>query len=84
MWPLYFSILFAGVDEEIIQCWIHSLEDILSTNKEAMEKAKKFDELQSQFEVMSQKFQQLKALYLMSASAKSAAYGDFNHGGYSL
>jgi len=73
-----------GLNEEIIQCWILSLEDILSTNKEAVDKAKKFDELKSQYELMSQKFQQLKTLYLMSVSSKTVTYGENNPSGYSL
>ena len=78
------SMLISGLNEEIIQCWILSLEDILSTNKEAVDKAKKFDELRSQYELMSQKFQQLKTLYLMSVSSKTVTYGENNPGGYSL
>ena len=78
------SMLISGLNEEIIQCWILSLEDILSTNKEAVDKAKKFDELRSQYELMSQKFQQLKTLYLMSVSNKTVTYGENNPSGYSL
>ena len=78
------SLLISGLNEEIIQCWILSLEDILSTNKEAVDKAKKFDELRSQFELMSQKFQQLKTLYLMSVSNKTVTYGENNPSGFSL
>ena len=77
-------MLISGLNEEIIQCWILSLEDILSTNKEAVDKAKKFDELRSQYELMSQKFQQLKTLYLMSVSNKTVTYGENNPSGYSL
>jgi len=44
------AALASGLDEEIIGCWMQSLEDILETNKEAVEKAKKYDFLKNEFE----------------------------------
>ena len=61
-----------GVDEEIVLCWIGALEEVLTTNKEAVEKARKFDELKSQFLLMNEKYSQLKKLYLMTIAQSLA------------
>ena len=58
----------AGLDEEIVKCWLSSLEDILITNEEAMTKAKKYDELQVQYEALTREFYQLKKVYLMTTN----------------
>ena len=34
----------SGLDEEIVKTWVDSLEDILATNQEAVEKAMKYEE----------------------------------------
>ena len=66
----YFPRLFSkklhsvsGLDEEIIGCWMQSLEDILETNKEAVEKAKKYDFLKNDMESLNTKISSLSQSY---------------------
>ena len=54
---------FSGLDEEIIGCWMQSLEDILETNKEAVEKAKKYDFLKNDMENLNTKISSLSKSY---------------------
>merc|ERR1719245_3021165 len=35
----------SGLDEEIVIAWVESLEDILATSKETLEKARKYDKI---------------------------------------
>ena len=53
----------SGLDEEIISCWMQSLEDILETNKEAVEKAKKYDFLKNDMENLNTKISSLSKSY---------------------
>ena len=53
----------SGLDEEIIGCWMQSLEDILETNKEAVEKAKKYDFLKNDMESLNTKISSLSQSY---------------------
>lgn len=57
------AALASGLDEEIIGCWMQSLEDILETNKEAVEKAKKYDFLKNDMENLNTKISSLSKSY---------------------
>lgn len=65
---------FSGLDEEILGCWMQSLEDILETNQEAVEKAKKYEFLKRDHERLNQKWCQFKSYYdnLMKSNGYSA------------
>ena len=60
--------VLVGLDEEIVKCWLSSLEDILITNEEAVTKANKYDELKTQYEALSEQFYQMKKVYLMTTN----------------
>ena len=83
IFPLNFHpcslLLFSGVDETFIQCWIRSLEDHLKTNQEAVEKAKKYDEMEKQVELLKEKFLGLKDVYDMFTSTNVPTNGETSH-----
>merc|ERR1719323_2707253 len=54
---------FSGLDEELVKCWIGSLEDIA---QESVEKSRKYEDLKKHCEVMEDKMKQLRQLYLTS------------------
>ena len=59
---------------------MQSLEDILETNKEAVEKAKKYEDLKRDMESLNQKMFQVKSYYgnLMTSNGFQEPYGP-NH-----
>merc|ERR1719153_389111 len=60
----------SGLDEEIVKTWVGSLEDILVTNKEAVEKARKYDELRKNIGDLNKKIADLQSMVLLSSVVK--------------
>ena len=52
----------SGLDEEIIVAWLESLQDIIATNKEAIEKAKKYDKMRKQVGGLTKKLSYLQSI----------------------
>ena len=71
-------MVIVGLDEEIVKCWLSSLEDILITNEEAVTKANKYDELKVQYEALSEQFYQMKKVYLMTTNDSRVPYDKQN------
>ena len=60
----------SGLDEEIVKTWVDSLEDILATNQEAVEKAKKYDEMKKHVGLLAKKLSDLQSMVQLSAVVK--------------
>merc|ERR1712096_261031 len=57
----------SGLDEEIVKTWIDSLEDILATNQEAVEKARKYEEMKKHLGSLNKKMAELQNMVQLSA-----------------
>ena len=60
----------SGLNADIVKTWMESLEDILATNQEAVEKAKKYDQMKRYVGSLTMKIADLQNIVQLSAVVK--------------
>ena len=60
----------SGLDEGIVKTWVDTLEDILATNQEAVEKARKYEEMKKHVGSLAKKLVDLQNMVQLNSVVK--------------